>query len=121
MKYCTKKEDIRDSQFKREVEEFWKFQGDLKKHHKKNYIKLCPPGSIIQLFRTAECVNEFGEEMGLHTARWAKRSDFDHIHISSHLLSDHETSGVKNNIQKLARERFGLSPPFSPQPGTAEP
>jgi len=116
-----KKEEIKDSQFKRQVDDFLSFQSKLKEQHKEHYIKLCPPGSIIQLFRTKHIVNDFGEEIGLHVARWAERSDFEHIELSPHFIFDHRTDSVTDKIQKLAKESFGLSPPFSPRPDVAEP
>ena len=116
------KDDTKDSKFKQEIEEFQKHQIELKENNKERYIKLCPPGKIIQLFLTAavgqsECITtRNGEEIGQYTARWANRSDFEKIHISSHLLSDHNTNGVIYKLQELAIEKFGLQPPFKPIP-----
>ena len=114
------KDDINDSKFKQEIDEFQKHQIELKEKNKESYIKLCPPGNIIQLFLTAdvgqsECITTHnGEEIGQYTARWANRSDFEKINISSHLISDHNTNGVKYKLHELAIGKFGLHPPFKP-------
>jgi hypothetical protein len=126
------KENVKNSKFKEQVEEFWKFQADLKT--KTNYVKLCPPGKIVHLFRTRSnsrsarsrevlwnsttSLDRLESESGSvtavrqFTARWAKRNDFEKIQISSHMLLDHEPIGVKVKIQKVAREQFGLNDPF---------
>mmetsp|Transcript_71 Transcript_71/g.165 ORF Transcript_71/g.165 Transcript_71/m.165 type:complete len:122 (+) Transcript_71:2130-2495(+) len=118
MKYFAKKEDIKDSKFKRQVDEYLEIQAKLKEEDKDHYdIRLCLPGSIVQLFRTEDNLNESGEAMGRHVARWAKRSDFEHIELSPRFLLDHQTSGVTDNIRKLAEESFELSNLFSPLNG----
>mmetsp|Transcript_23753 Transcript_23753/g.26471 ORF Transcript_23753/g.26471 Transcript_23753/m.26471 type:complete len:830 (-) Transcript_23753:86-2575(-) len=114
------KDDTKDSKFKHKIEEFQKHQKELKEKNRENYIKLCPPGDIIQLFQTAatghsEYLSTNVKEMGQYTARWANRIDFEKIHISSHLLSDHNSTGVKIKLEQLAREKFGLRLPFLPK------
>jgi len=114
------KDDTKDSKFKQNIEEFQKLQKGLKEKNKENYIKLCPPGNIIQLFRTAaagqsEYLSTNIEEMGQYTARWANRIDFEKINISSHLISDHNSTGVKFKLEQLARKNFGLRLPFLPR------
>eukprot|EP00536_Pseudo-nitzschia_multiseries_P016233 jgi/Psemu1/312900/fgenesh1_kg.1051_\ len=86
-KILCKEEDIEDSEFKRQVDKFLAFQQKLKEQHKDHFIKLCPPGSMIQLFRTKKAANDFGEQLGRHTARRAKRSDFEHIELSLHFFT----------------------------------
>lgn len=131
------KDEIKDSEFEGQVVQFWKFQTELKEKNKDKYIQLCPPGSIIQLFPTDEdgpgiikgsLSNPFRERLantaasdigdsrrlGRYTARWAKRSDFRRIIISSRLLLDHDPIGVKQKIQEVAHEKFDLDYPFSP-------
>jgi sn1-specific diacylglycerol lipase len=126
------KENVMNSRFKEQVEEFWKFQADLKT--KTDYVKLCPPGRIVHFFRTrsnrrlarsrdaqgnylknldrVESDSKLGTTVRQYTARWAKRNDFEKIEISSHMLLDHDPIGVKVKIQKVAREQFGLKDPF---------
>lgn len=129
------KQNTENSRFKEQVEEFWKFQAELKSEV--NYVKLCPPGSIVQLFRIRSNKRSVRGREGLtsimtsldriesesegqrhcttrrYTARWAGRNDFEKIQISSHMLLDHDPIGVKVKLQTVAREQFGLKDPFS--------
>jgi len=117
-------EEVKESQFKRELEDFWNFQEGLKETNRESYIQLCLPGSIIQLFRNVGQTvfqDKSGEDMGQYTARWANRIDFRHIHISPRLLLDHDIVGVKLRLQELAQEQFGLHPPFIPRLDSVEP
>ncbi|KAG7360232.1 lipase class 3 [Nitzschia inconspicua] len=127
------RDNVRNSRFKDQVEEFWKFQTDLKATGIS--VKLCPPGSIVHFFRTRSNrrivwkregfwnsqssldPDELGKQRQdqksrLYTPRWAKRNDFERIEISSHMLLDHDPIGVKLKIQKVAREQFALQDPF---------
>lgn len=45
-------DEARDSKFKQQVHDFWKWQADLKEKNTSHYIELCPPGAIIELFKT---------------------------------------------------------------------
>lgn len=137
------KDDNHDSEFERQVLQFWRFQTELKEKNRSTYIHLCPPGSIIHLFPTddeqgwgimngnlpipsllkgssddagADTDTDIGysTRLGKYTARWVKRSDLRKIIISSRLLLDHDPIGVKHKIQQVAREQFGLENPFLP-------
>jgi hypothetical protein len=44
-------DEVKDSKFRQQVIEFWKFQADLKEKNSSHYIELCPPGEIIELFK----------------------------------------------------------------------
>lgn len=131
-------ETIRSSRFKEQVEDFWKFQGELKK--RTDQVKLCPPGSIIHLVGTGrnqrssrkkgmslDSLTTLNDNMlnsdrrdsdrrgptaRRYIPRWANRKDFEKLAISSHMLLDHEPIGVKVKIQTVAEERFGLNAPF---------
>jgi hypothetical protein len=125
-------DEIKESKFERQVSLFRKFQTELKQKNEDTYIHLCPPGTIIQLFsikgtlrnpsgaslvETADAADANMEEskgVGRYMARWAKRRDFRRIIISPRLLLDHDPIGVKQKIQEVAREQFGLEMPFSP-------
>ena len=127
-------DNTKSSTFKEQVEEFWKFQAQIKAE--RNYVKLCPPGSLVHLFRThlhqssirfpdvgtiihmswdqrhVESMKGKQEVFQRYTARWAKRKDFEKIEISAHMLLDHNPIAVKNRIQAAAVEQFGLEEPF---------
>jgi hypothetical protein len=139
--------ETKNSEFKAQVEAFWRFQAELKEKTKNNDVRLCLPGSIVQLFRTlsnassrhqnqnqkirsatlvtgsdrrltrrGESLDSMDSSLGdvdKYTARWATRSDFNNILISSHLLSDHDPIGVKKKIQTVAKEQFGLNSSFA--------
>ena len=47
-----------------------------------------------------------------YTARWAEKTDFREVVLSSHFLSDHKTANVKAELQAMAK-RFGLKQPCS--------
>jgi sn1-specific diacylglycerol lipase len=122
------KHDIKPSKFAEQLEKFHSFQAELKSKHKSTYVDLFPPGKIIQMFRTLGLASNSTtacipccrdpEPDGLpsedvpYTARWAERTDFRRIILSSHLLSDHGTSNVKAQLHDLAH-RFGLVEPYS--------
>jgi Lipase (class 3) len=130
------KEKTQQSKFKEQVEEFWKFQAELKA--KTDYVRLCPPGTIVHLFRTrsnrrsarnrdirvlansltnldaseSDSDRQDNRSTRRYTARWAKRDDIEKIEISAHMLLDHDPIGVKLKIQSVARDQFGLKDPF---------
>eukprot|EP00529_Nitzschia_sp_RCC80_P001868 CAMPEP_0113440922 /NCGR_PEP_ID=MMETSP0014_2-20120614/810_1 /TAXON_ID=2857 /ORGANISM="Nitzschia sp." /LENGTH=878 /DNA_ID=CAMNT_0000331737 /DNA_START=104 /DNA_END=2740 /DNA_ORIENTATION=+ /assembly_acc=CAM_ASM_000159 len=47
------------------------------------------------------------------TARRAHRSEFRRVIVSPHLLADHDPIGVKRRLQDIAKNQFGVNPPFS--------
>jgi hypothetical protein len=116
------KYEMKESTFKQQVDKFYEFQAELKEKKKSKYIKLCPPGRIIQLFRTQEGKStlqllfkrkseQSSGRANQYTARWAERRDLQKVLISSHLLADHNPINVQNQLQDLA-SNFGLSPPY---------
>jgi len=130
------KNNVKASKFKEEVEDFWRYQEELKEENKSNYVKLCLPGSIVHLFRICSNRQSCGSSQHLNMSpgpaisisldggdssdsmksdtvyryapRWAQRSDFEKIEISSHMLLDHDPISVKVRIQEVARQLFGL-------------
>lgn len=114
-----KKEEIKESKFKHDIDQFLKFQKELKKKNRENYTKLCPPGKLVQLvlhtgsdssnrsLNTSACISNY-------IARYAERSVFEKVNISSNLVSDHSTLGVKLKLERIAEEEFGLNSPFLP-------
>ena len=44
-------DEVKDSKFRQQVFEFWKFQDEMKQQNSSDYIELCPPGEIIELFK----------------------------------------------------------------------
>jgi hypothetical protein len=119
------KEDVHPSQFFDQLKRFQEIK--IKSKDSSSYVELCLPGKIIQLFRTlglsnpssSTCLPCFGDsEPGEstdqipYTARWAERSDFRRIILSSHFLSDHETDNVKIQLHELAIS-FCLKEPYS--------
>ena len=131
-------ENTRDSKFKQQVNEFWRFQVELKERNKEDYHKLCLPGTLIQLFRThthrphrrgknsisasfdssnlsmntTDDIDSFRTDTKninyRYTARYADRRDFEKIEISSHMLLDHDPIGVKKKMQQVALEQLAL-------------
>lgn len=121
------KEDIEESKFVEQLREFREFQKSLKAKHELHYVSLFPPGKIIQLFGSgtfAEKMMRSAKERATstsaveleiekpYTARWAEKTDFREVVLSSHFLSDHKTANVKAELHAVA-ERFGLKQPFS--------
>jgi hypothetical protein len=117
------KDEMKESTFKQQVVQFYEFQAGLKEKNKSKYIKLCPPGRIIQLFQTQEGKStlrllsqgkseQSSGRANQYTARWAERRDLQKVLISPHLLADHDPINVKNKLQDLALN-FGLTPPYS--------
>jgi hypothetical protein len=47
-----------------------------------------------------------------YTARWADRTDFQKIVISTHMLLDHDPIGVKTKIQQAASEQLAINHDF---------
>lgn len=118
------KEDIEESKFVEQLREFREFQKTLKAKHHLSYVSLFPPGKIIQLFasdsfalkmmRSADEMASSSTEIleNPYTARWAEKTDFREVVLSSHFLSDHKTANVKAELQAMAK-RFGLKQPYS--------
>jgi hypothetical protein len=117
------KGDIEESKFLEQLREFREFQKSLKAKHQLHYVSLFPPGKIIQLFGSdnfAEKMMRADETMASsdvvienpYTARWAEKTDFREVILSSHFLSDHKTANVKAELHAMAK-RFGLEQPFS--------
>jgi sn1-specific diacylglycerol lipase len=117
------KGDIEESKFLEQLREFREFQKSLKAKHQLHYVSLFPPGKIIQLFGSdnfAEKMMRSDETMASsdvvienpYTARWAEKTDFREVILSSHFLSDHKTANVKAELHAMAK-RFGLEQPFS--------
>jgi sn1-specific diacylglycerol lipase len=117
-----------DSDFKRQVDSFLAFQEELKdKSGREYYIDLYPPGKLIQLFRVREArrrslfrtrspfsrdnVSPDAMDDRHYVARWVQRGDLRQVHISSHMLRDHEPGNVKRQIHKIAAD-FNLLPPL---------
>jgi sn1-specific diacylglycerol lipase len=112
-------EETPDSTFRLQVEEFLVFQANLKAQQQSKFVRLYPPGEIIQLFRTwdklslrrrASC-DEDGKLLE-YTARWIDRSDLEKIILSSHLLFDHHPVQVNRKLQDYA-VGLGLDPPYT--------
>jgi sn1-specific diacylglycerol lipase len=112
-----KEDEIKDSKCKQQVEKFFEFQASVREKRKTTYIEMCPPGEIIQLFRTEQrklfilqSRSNATEEPNnnLYTARWAKKEDFRKVIISSHMLADHDPINFKNQLQELAATQFGI-------------
>jgi hypothetical protein len=126
------KEDIEESKFVEQLREFREFQTSLKAKHHTRYVSLFPPGKIIQLFGSetlAEKIERSEERKASspaapppavvteiienpYTARWAEKTDFREVILSSHFLSDHKTANVKAELHALAK-RFDLQQPYS--------
>ena len=120
------KDDMKDSKFKQQLDQFYEFQASIRMARKAAYIDMCPPGEIIQLFRTEhkklflharsngmQEPNNINNNILLYTARWVTKEDLRNVIISSHMLADHDPINVKNRLQELAEHQFGLESPYS--------
>lgn len=124
--------EMGSTEFQKQLKEFYAFQETLKEKDASKYIRLYIPGRLLHLQGAGkEAMKEnstrensfrgkflnggttsFDESFdGRHTARWAKRKDFDRIVLSSHLLWDHTPNVGINTFQEVAL-RFGLEEPF---------
>mmetsp|Transcript_21788 Transcript_21788/g.60564 ORF Transcript_21788/g.60564 Transcript_21788/m.60564 type:complete len:1005 (-) Transcript_21788:65-3079(-) len=120
---CTPSEIDSTSEYVQELEKFYALQKtELEKTVNAHGVatKLYPPGRIIQMFRTINLPEQhyastvMSGETGAdipYTARWARRTDFKRIILSSHFISDHETANVKGQLHVLA-DQAGLHEPF---------
>ena len=115
------KDEIKDSDFKRDLDSFFQFQTDLKSKEKERYVRLCVPGNTVQLFRMGKNLSsgiDLSDERRRqrkgkeYAARFVKRDYFRKVVISSHLLFDHDPINVKNRLRELA-SKFGLEPPYA--------
>ena len=120
-----RKEEIKESKFKQQVDAFYEFQASEKSKNISHYIKMGIPGRIIQLYRI-QSWSAFSQvsfslpgsfesterKNSRYAARWAKQEDFQNAIISSHLLTDHDPIAVKVELQNLAHAQFGLTPPY---------
>lgn len=127
-------EEAPDSAFKRQVDLFLAFQEELKeKSDRVSYIDLYPPGKLVQIFRVRDSLRQslfrssssFSAssaadlEQERHcVARRLRREDLRQVHVSSHMLGDHEPGNLKRQLHKIASE-FNLLPPlFKTEVGT---
>lgn len=116
-----KEDEIKDSKFKQQLDQFYEFQESIRGKRKAAYIDMCPPGEIVQLFRTeqrkvflqARSNGTQEPNTFLYKARWVKKEDFRKVIISSHMLSDHDPINVKNQLQELAKNQFSLTAPYT--------
>ncbi|KAL3938040.1 MAG: hypothetical protein SGBAC_006963 [Bacillariaceae sp.] len=118
---------VESSDFRKQLEEFYAFQQTLKEKDAANYIALYIPGKVLHLHglgkeaasnhvlspqeQFARGTASFDSNDGKHTARWAKRKDFERIVLSSHLIWDHHPGVGLKSFQEVAT-RFGLKEPF---------
>jgi hypothetical protein len=112
-----KEGELKDSKFKQQLDEFYEFQASVRGKRKAAYIEMCPPGEIVQLFRTEHkklFLQTITQEPNnnLYKARWATKEDFRKVIISSHMLADHDPINFKNQLQELAKTQFGLTSPY---------
>jgi sn1-specific diacylglycerol lipase len=117
------KEEIKESPFKKQVEQFYELKAEVREKRGTASIEMCPPGMLIQLFRTADQTSYFSSFPGRinkssklesnsgYTARFVDMADIRKVIISATFLSDHDPIHVKKELQNLAFD-FGLSPPY---------
>ena len=99
------------SEFAKQRKRFFAYQSQLKVDDKDTYIRLFPPGKMVQLFRERGKDSTTGLSLPGYIACFRENSDFNRIVLSSRMLVDHFPTRGEKALQQLASQ-FGMSTPY---------